>query len=86
MSLTQEQVREDVREYLRTSLSIDVVDGEDIFKAGFVNSLFAVQLVAFVEKRFHISVEDEDMELNHFRSVDALTAFVVRKTSALVVD
>jgi len=52
---------------------------EDFFALGFVNSMFAMQLVAFVEKAFKITVDDEDLELDNFRSINALNAFVAGK-------
>lgn len=54
---------------------------EDIFAAGYVNSLFALQLITFVEKTFLIRVDDEDLELANFRSIAAIDAFVERKRS-----
>jgi acyl carrier protein len=71
-----------VRDYLRSALSIEVDDGEDIFLAGFVNSLFAVQLVMFVEQDLGVSVEDDEMEIDNFRSVNAITDFASRKLRA----
>jgi methoxymalonate biosynthesis acyl carrier protein len=57
----------------------DLQDDEDIFASGVVNSLLAMQLVLFVEKEFGISVEDEDLDLDNFRSVNALAGLVERK-------
>ncbi|MBV9355452.1 MAG: acyl carrier protein [Chloroflexi bacterium] len=54
-------------------------DDEDIFASGFVNSLFAIQLVMFVEKEFQIELEDEDLELDNFRTVRAVAQLVTRK-------
>ena len=58
----------------------DLRDDQDIFALGFVNSLFAMQLVLFVEKEFQISIEDQDLELENFRSVTALANLVERKS------
>lgn len=77
------EIRERTRAYLRNGLSVDVDDAEDIFRSGFVSSLFAVQLVMFVEQTFGITVENEEMELANFRSVDAITAYVTGKTGDL---
>jgi acyl carrier protein len=55
---------------------------EDIFALGFVNSLLAMQLVAFVEKEFGIRVEDEDLDLDNFRSINAISNLVARKSGA----
>ena len=57
----------------------DLQDGEDIFASGYVNSMFAMQLVQFVEATFGLRVESEDLEMDNFRSIDALSAFVERK-------
>lgn len=54
-------------------------DDQDIFATGLVNSLLAIQLVAFVEKEFSISLGDDDLKLENFNSVDHITAFVVHK-------
>jgi acyl carrier protein len=59
-----------------------VSDDDDIFASGFVNSLFAMQLVMFVEKKFGVSVEDEDLEIQNFRSVNAILALIERKRAS----
>jgi methoxymalonate biosynthesis acyl carrier protein len=82
-AFTEDEIRGQVREYLRAGLCVDVDDGADIFRSGFVNSLFAVQLVMFVEERFGVTVDSEEMELGNFRSVDAVTGYVLRKTGDL---
>ncbi len=74
-------VREKVREHLKKTLRRDELDDEiDIFESGLVETMFAVQLVAFTEKEFGIVVEDHDLDLNNFRSVDGLTNFISRKS------
>lgn len=52
---------------------------EDIFSLGFVNSLFAMQLVLFLEKEFHITIDATDIELDKFRTVDKIVRFVEDK-------
>ena len=56
--------------------------GDDIFAAGFVNSLVIVQLISFLENNFSITIEDEDLELSNFRSVNNILAFIEKKTAA----
>lgn len=56
-------------------------DDEDIFALGFVNSLLALQLVSFLEKEFAITIEDEDLDLDNFRSVARIVALVDAKTA-----
>lgn len=59
-------------------------DDEDIFSLGFVNSLLALQLVNFLEKEFGITVEDEDLELDNFRTLRCMDELVERKSGARV--
>ncbi len=54
-------------------------DDEDIFALGFVNSLFAMQLVMFLEKEFHIRIDSQDMDLDNFRTVNRMIAMVEGK-------
>lgn len=56
-------------------------DDVDIFASGFVNSLFAMQLVLFVEGEFGIKLGQEDLRLDNFRSIIALADLVERKSN-----
>lgn len=61
----------------------ELADGEDMFATGYVNSMFAMQLVQFVEQEFGLTVESEDLEIDNFRSIDAIAALVARKRAAV---
>ena len=60
----------------------DITDDDDIFAMGLVNSLFAMQLVLFVEQAFSLTIENEDMDLDNFRSINALNSLIQRKQQA----
>ncbi len=62
--------------------NIDLQDDQDIFALGFVNSLFAMQLVLFVENGFGIAVEDVDLDIDNFRTINAIVALIERKTAS----
>jgi methoxymalonate biosynthesis acyl carrier protein len=55
-----------------------VEDHEDIFALGFVNSLFAMELVMFIEKQFQTQIPNEEMDLDNFRTMDAMVELVGR--------
>jgi acyl carrier protein len=70
-----------IREFIgRQTRGRALRDDEDVFASGYVNSIFGMQLVQFVETAFGITVENEDLELDNFRSVNAVAALVARKT------
>jgi len=74
--------RDQIKAFLETSFrQHDFRDDDDIFGLGFVNSLFAMQLVNFVETTFGITVEDDELELDNFRTIEAMTALVGRKSA-----
>ncbi|MEH2333123.1 acyl carrier protein [Nostoc sp.] len=62
----------------------DLQSDEDIFALGFVNSMFAMQLVLFVEQEFQIAIENEDLEFENFRTINSLVNLIERKTAILV--
>lgn len=73
------KIREFLSKFFRTA---ELTDADDFFERGFVNSLFAMQLVMFVEKEFDIEIEDEDLDLQNFNTVNAIDNFVGRKVYA----
>ena len=52
---------------------------QDILEAGYGNSMFAMQLVAFVESHFGLEIEADDLEIDNFRSINRVAALVARK-------
>jgi methoxymalonate biosynthesis acyl carrier protein len=55
---------------------------QDYFALGLVNSLLALELVTYVEKSFTIRVEVEDLDLDNFRTMNRMAAFVRGKLAA----
>lgn len=60
----------------------ELADDEDIFALGFINSLAALQLVQFLEKEFQIAIEDEDLDLDNFRSLSRMDDLLERKLTS----
>lgn len=77
------EVKEAIKRFVARSINIpDLSDDEDLFESGLVNSLFAVQLMTFIEKTFAIEVEADDLDISNFRSLNAATSFVLKKNAA----
>ena len=81
MSTEEERgIKDTVRRFISSSISIASLDDDDnLFESGIVNSLFAVQLMTFIEKTFAIEVGMDDLEIENFKSLNATTAFVLKK-------
>jgi acyl carrier protein len=83
--MTSHEIKTKVRGFLSRFIgnrSLD--DNDDIFARSLVNSLFAMQLVLFVEKNFNIKVENEDLDLKNFNTIEAITRFIEHKSLACV--
>jgi methoxymalonate biosynthesis acyl carrier protein len=59
--------------------------GQDIFSLGFINSLFAMELVMFLEKTFGFTIPNEELHIDNFRTVDAMAALADRLSAPVAV-
>ena len=57
----------------------------DIFSLGYINSLFAMELVMFVEKTYGFTVPTDELRIDNFRTVAALSALVERHRIVILV-
>jgi acyl carrier protein len=77
---TKQAVKETIRNFILDSINIpNLTDDDNLFESGIVNSLFAVQLMTFIEKSFNIEVTMDDLSMDNFESVNATSSFVERK-------
>ena len=77
------EIRARIRTFILASINIpDLADDDNLFESGIVNSLFAVELMTFLEKTFGIEVGPDDLDIANFQSIEALAGFVGRKSTA----
>lgn len=71
-------VKKSIREFLSGFVDVsDVEDSDNLFEMGMLNSLFAMQLVLFVEKEFGFQVSNDNLSIENFKSIDAMANMVV---------
>lgn len=61
-----------VRNNRAEGLSYDM----ELLKSRHINSLFALQIVMFVEKEFKIKLAKKEISVENFHSIDAIAALV----------
>jgi acyl carrier protein len=54
-------------------------DDDRLLDEGIVDSMGAVELVAFLEDRFEISIPDDEIVEDDFSTIAAIAGFVIRK-------
>lgn len=82
-------IEADVRQYISDKLLFgrtDVVVGGDtsFLESGLIDSTGVLELVAYLEEKFQIKVEDEDLVPANLDSVNALVRFVENKSAESV--
>ena len=70
-------LRERIAGVFANALHLDVPASDtDLFETGILDSLAFVQLLVHLEEEFGVTTSVEDLELDNFRSVDSIAAFV----------
>jgi acyl carrier protein len=88
---TTRDISRELREWITTealSARPDIVlqDSTELLRNGYLDSLLLLRLVAFIGDRFGIEVPDEDVLPANFRTVEAMTGFIIdlqKKQAAL---
>ena len=63
--------------WFRDKLELDVPSAEtDLMELGMMDSLTFVELLFHLEKEFGITISIDNLELEHFRSIVSIVAFV----------
>lgn len=75
-----DNIKAEIRSFLARSLKDkQIEDNDDIFKLGLVHSLFAVQLIIFIEKKFGVELDGDDLDMNHIKTINEIVKLVNQK-------
>ena len=79
-SMTQSAVETIVSEFLVRRTGIARLEHtQELFDTGIINSLFVIELLAFLEQRFQIKVTMDDLDLERFSTTERISRFVMHK-------
>lgn len=59
---------------------IDVEDGTDLLDDGVVDSLGIITLISFIENEFNVSIENHEVTLDNFETLQRIAKLVESKT------
>jgi len=76
VSVTAE-IEEFLRDFAPDAGPIDA--GVDLIEAEVIDSLGIVQLIAFLEDKYGITIDDDDLDPEKFRSVERIVILVEEK-------
>lgn len=79
------ELNEKIKLFIESNLityddDVQIKDDDNIYQLGFVNSLFAMKMISYIETEFNISIENEDLNLANFNSIVNIVKFINSKT------
>ncbi|GGU43643.1 hypothetical protein GCM10010211_03860 [Streptomyces albospinus] len=77
-----EDVETELKQFLEKSTKTSWESDTDLFADGGVSSMFAMELVVHIERSFGLAIEGPDLRIDNFRTVNDMTALVLRLTGS----
>lgn len=82
-------IETELRQYVLDKLlfgrtEVELRDDASFLESGIIDSTGVLELVAFLEEKFQVKVEDEDLIPANLDSVNAITRFVGKKRATSV--
>ena len=72
-------VGDQISQFIRNRYpGLSLEENQDIFALGLVNSLFAAELVLFIEKQLGVQIPSAELEIDNFRSIRAMRGLAHR--------
>jgi methoxymalonate biosynthesis acyl carrier protein len=77
-------LKEKIRSFILSNVlvweeELELADDDNIFRMGFVNSLFAMKLLNYIEKEFAIHIDNSEMNITNFSTVNNICELVNSK-------
>lgn len=77
-------IKQTLSDYIKTEFQIPDDDTDftydvNLFDYGYVDSLGAATIIAFVESKYNIEITQKDLMLNSMNSIDEIADFTERK-------
>lgn len=63
---------------------IDIAVDDNIFQKGYVNSLFAMKLLNYIETEFGVEFDDDDIDLRNFSTITNMHSLIKSKKAAQI--
>lgn len=68
-----------VDDFLFGDIDVPLGENDSLLKGGLIDSTGILEIVSFIEEKFGIAVEDNELVPENLDSISAITKFVIRK-------
>ena len=82
VTMVQTELLADIQNFIFENTYVDtkkISSDTLIFKEGYFDSMGFVSLISFLEEKFSITVDSEDLVEENFESIQAISKFVMSK-------
>jgi methoxymalonate biosynthesis acyl carrier protein len=76
------EIQSAVLQFLKEKTLATPATDQDLFASGVVSSMFAMEMVVFLEQSYQVTIIGGDLKIDNFRTVDAMTDLVLRLRDA----
>ena len=81
--MEQQEIKERIYQFLTKLKKADGLEYDtELFKSKYITSLFALQIVQFIEKEFHITLGRKDITEANFHTINAMAELVHQRLSS----
>jgi methoxymalonate biosynthesis acyl carrier protein len=77
-----DEIQSAVLQFLKEKTLATPATDQDLFASGVVSSMFAMEMVVFLEQSYQVTIIGGDLKIDNFRTVDAMTDLVLRLRDA----
>ena len=64
--------------FIQNGAATGLTNDADLFSGGYINSLFAFEMIVYLEDAFGVKIGDDEITEDNFRTIDAIAAMVRR--------
>ncbi|UHA74007.1 acyl carrier protein [Paenibacillus sp. 481] len=82
------EMKQKIRSFIESNLVVFedeavFTDDDHIFQMGFVNSLFAMKLLTYIEQEFEITIGNEDLDISNFSTVNNIVKLIDKNSQVV---
>jgi len=79
--VVRQRIRDFILRHFPLAKKRNIGDDDHLLAAGVIDSLGVLEVVGFLEEDFGVSVVDDELVPENFKSIESLVSFVGRKNS-----
>jgi methoxymalonate biosynthesis acyl carrier protein len=76
--VSAEDIADALSRFLKEKTMVTPAPDQDLFASGVASSMFAMELVVFLEQSYQVTIIGGDLKLDNFRTIEAMATMVLR--------